>query len=32
MHGLAGGLVESESFKPEFIVPACYDLPKMKEN
>ena len=31
MHGLPGGKVESESFIPDFSLPKCYDVPKLRE-
>jgi hypothetical protein len=31
MHGMPGGLVESESFSHDFRLPKCYDIPKFRE-
>ncbi len=31
MHGLLGGIVESESFTHDFNLPKCYDIPKFRE-
>jgi len=31
MHGQPGGIVESESFTPDFRLPTCYDIPKFRE-
>ena len=31
MHGQPGGIVESESFTPEFVLPSCYDVPTFRD-
>jgi hypothetical protein len=31
MHGMPGGMVESESFSHDFRLPKCYDIPKFRE-